>query len=202
LRAMATLRIVLPVSLGIIFLILYFQFKKVTTVLVVFSSIMVAWASGFVMLYLYGQGWFLNFAVFGVNLRELFQLHPVNLSVAVWVGFLALFGIAVDDGVMLHTYIEQRLAKDRPQTRAQLRQCVIEAGLRRIRPCMMTSATTFLALLPILTSTGRGADLLLPMALPIVGGIALGVFDWFTVPVLACAVEERKQQQTASGTRR
>jgi copper/silver efflux system protein len=191
-RAMATLRVVLPLSLGIIFLILYFQFHSVSTVLVLFSSIMVAWASGFFMLYLYGQGWFMDFAVFGVNLRELFHLHPVNLSVAVWVGFLALFGIAVDDGVVMHTYIEQRLAADRPRTRADVRASVLEAGLRRIRPCLMTTATTFLALLPVLTSTGRGADLLLPMALPIIGGISLGVFDWFTVPVLASWLEERR----------
>ena len=191
-RAMATLRVVLPLSLGIIFLILYFQFKSVPTVLVLFSSIMVAWASGFFMLYLYGQEWFLDVAAFGVNLRELFHLHPVNLSVAVWVGFLALFGIAVDDGVVMHTYIEQRLAEDRPRTREDVRASIVEAGLRRIRPCLMTTATTFLALLPVLTSTGRGADLLLPMALPIVGGITLGVFDWFTVPVLAAWLEERR----------
>ncbi len=196
LRAMATLRIVLPVSLGIIFLILYFQFKRVSTVIVLFTSITIAWGSGFVMLYLYGQDWFLDFAVLGVNMRELFRLHPVNLSVAVWVGFLALFGIAVDDGVVMHTYIEQRLASERPRTRDALRACIVEAGLRRIRPCLMTTATTFLALLPILTSTGRGADLLLPMALPIVGGITLGVFDWFTVPVLACALEEWKLRRS------
>ena len=191
-RAMATLRVVLPLSLGIIILILYFQFKSVATVLVLFSSILVAWASGFFMLYLYGQEWFLDVAVFGVNLRELFHLHPVNLSVAVWVGFLALFGLAVDDGVVMHTYIEQRLAADRPRTREEIRASILEAGLRRIRPCLMTTATTFLALLPVLTSTGRGADLLLPMALPIVGGITLGVFDWFTVPVLASWLEERR----------
>ncbi|HEX9859071.1 MAG TPA: efflux RND transporter permease subunit, partial [Paracoccaceae bacterium] len=195
-RAMATLRVVLPLSLGIIFLILYFQFKAVSTVLVIFSSIMIAWASGFFMLYLYGQEWFLDFAVFGVNMRELFRLHPINLSVAVWVGFLALFGIAVDDGVIMHTYIEQRFESDRPRTRDEIRACVIEAGLRRIRPCLMTTATTFLALLPILTSTGRGSDLLLPMALPIIGGITLGVFDWFTVPVLACALKERAMRRT------
>ena len=197
-RAMATLRVVLPLSLGIIFLILYFQFKSVSTVLVLFSSIMIAWASGFFMLYLYGQEWFLDFAVFGVNMRELFRLHPVNLSVAVWVGFLALFGIAVDDGVIMHTYIDQRFESDHPRTRAEIRACVIEAGLRRIRPCLMTTATTFLALLPILTSTGRGSDLLLPMALPIIGGITLGVFDWFTVPVLACALKERAMRRTVA----
>ena len=199
-RAMATLRVVLPLSLGIIILILYFQFKSVATVLVLFSSILVAWASGFFMLYLYGQEWFLDAAVFGVNLRELFHLHPVNLSVAVWVGFLALFGLAVDDGVVMHTYIEQRLAEDSPRTREDVRTSIVEAGLRRIRPCLMTTATTFLALLPVLTSTGRGADLLLPMALPIVGGITLGVFDWFTVPVLAAWLEERRVARGGAGS--
>jgi copper/silver efflux system protein len=77
----------------------------------------VAWAGGFVMLHLYAQDWFLNFPVFGVNMRELFNLHPINLSVAVWVGFLALFGIAVDDGVVMSTYIRQRFESDKPRTR-------------------------------------------------------------------------------------
>jgi len=191
LRAMATLRVVLPLALGIIFLILYFQFKTVASTAVVFSGIAVAWAGGFVMLYLYGQDWFLNVAVFGVNLRDLFNLQAINLSVAVWVGFLALFGIAVDDGVVMATYIRQRFEADRPTTRDEIRASVIEAGRRRIRPCLMTSATTLLALLPVLTSTGRGSELLLPMTLPVVGGMTLAIVTWFTVPVLACAIEER-----------
>ncbi len=192
LRAMATLRVVLPVALGIIFIILYFQFKSVMVTMAVFSGIAVAWSGGFVMLHLYGQDWFLDFSVFGVNMRELFQLQAINLSVAVWVGFLALFGIAVDDGVVMTTYIGQRFEADRPQTRQDIRDCVIAAGLRRIRPCLMTSATTLLALLPVLTSTGRGADILLPMALPIVGGMTLAIVTWFTVPILACWIEERR----------
>ncbi|MDP8236400.1 MAG: efflux RND transporter permease subunit [Candidatus Erginobacter occultus] len=192
LRAAATLSVVLPLALGIIFLILYFQFRSVPVTLIVFSGIAVAWAGGFTMIWFYGQGWFVNFAVFGVNMRDLFQLHPINLSVAVWVGFLALFGIAVDDGVVMTTYLTQRFEKDRPATREEIRRAVIEAGHRRIRPCLMTSATTILALLPVLTATGRGADLLLPMALPIIGGMTLAVFTWFTVPVLYSASRERR----------
>ncbi len=192
LRAMATLRVVLPMALAIIFLILYFQFRTVSATLVVFSGIAVAWAGGFVMLYLYGQDWFLNFPVFGVNMRDLFNLQPINLSVAVWVGFLALFGIAVDDGVVMATYIRQRFESDKPQTRDAIRACVVEAGRRRIRPCLMTSATTLLALLPVLTSTGRGSELLRPMTLPVVGGMTLAIITWFTVPALACALAERK----------
>ena len=63
------------------------------------------------MIFCYGQDWFFNFDFFGVNLRELFQMHPINLSVAIWVGFLALFGIASDDGVVMCTYLEQSFKK-------------------------------------------------------------------------------------------
>lgn len=194
LHAMATLRIVLPLALGIIFLILYFQFRKVEMTLIVFSGIAVAWAGGFVMLYLYGKDWFMNFDVFGVSLRELFNLRPIYLSVAVWVGFLALFGIAVDDGVVLATYIAQRFAAAPPKTPEETRTRIVEAGLRRIRPCLMTSATTILALLPVLTSTGRGSDLLRPMVLPVLGGMTLAILTWFTVPVLASALKEREMR--------
>ncbi|PWG74472.1 hypothetical protein DF186_17730, partial [Enterococcus hirae] len=87
-------------------------------------------------------------------------------SVAVWVGFLALFGIATDDAVIMATYIRQNLAERRPDERADLHTAIVEAAYRRIRPWLMTSATTILALLPILTSTGRGADIMIPMAIP------------------------------------
>ena len=190
LRAMATLRVVLPLALSIIFLILYFQFRSVGATLIVFSGIVVAWSGGFIMIWLYGQEWFANVSVFGVNLRDLFQMQPVNLSVAVWVGFLALFGIAVDDGVVMATYIRQRLQALRPGTVAEVRQAVVEAGQRRVRPCLATSATTILALLPVLTSTGRGADIMIPMAIPSVGGMSIVIISMFTVPVLYCLSQE------------
>jgi Cu(I)/Ag(I) efflux system membrane protein CusA/SilA len=192
LRAARTLSIVLPVSLMLIFLILFFQFRSVATTLIVFSGIAVAWAGGFVMIYFYGQEWFANFDVFGVNMRGLFQLHAINLSVAVWVGFLALFGIATDDGVVIATYLRQSFEKSRTETIAQLRAATVAAGLRRVRPCLMTSATTILALLPVLTATGRGADIMIPMAIPSVGGMSLVLLSMFTVPVLFCLIEEIK----------
>ncbi len=192
LRAQRTLMLVLPLALFIIFLLLYFQFRSTVTTAIVFSGIAVAWAGGFTMIWLYGQDWFGNFAVLGVNLRELFQLHQINLSVAVWVGFLALFGIASDDGVVIATYLRQSFAKRTTETIAQIRETTVAAGLRRVRPCLMTTGTTTLALLPVLTSTGRGADIMIPMAIPIFGGMTLVYLTMFTVPVLYSLVEEWK----------
>ena len=184
LRAEKTLSIVVPLALVIIFLILYLQFKSVATSFMVFSGIAVAFAGGFIMIWLYGQSWFLDVSVFGSNLRELFQMHPINLSVAVWVGFIALFGIATDDGVVMATYLTQTFDKNNPVEVKDVRASVIEAGSKRIRPCLMTTATTILALLPILTSTGRGSDIMIPMAIPSFGGMLVALITLFVVPVL------------------
>jgi len=184
LRAEKTLSVVVPLALAIIFLILYFQFRSVTTSLMVFTGIAVAFAGGFLMIWLYGENWFLNFSVFGENLRDLFQMHPINLSVAVWVGFIALFGIATDDGVVMATYLTQTFNRNTPGTKKEIRASIVEAGEKRIRPCLMTTATTILALLPILTSAGRGSDIMIPMAIPSFGGMLIALITLFVVPVL------------------
>ncbi|WP_028890637.1 efflux RND transporter permease subunit [Tenacibaculum sp. 47A_GOM-205m] len=190
LRAEKTLSVVVPLALMIIFLILYFQFRSVATSLMVFTGITVAFAGGFIMMWLYGQDWFLNFSVFGENLRELFQMHPINLSVAVWVGFIALFGIATDDGVVMATYLTQTFNRDKPQTIEAIRASALHGGNKRIRACLMTTATTILALLPVLTSTGRGSDIMIPMAIPAFGGMIIDVTSYFIVPVLYSWREE------------
>ena len=184
LRAEETLSIVVPLALVIIFLILYFQFRSVTTSLMVFTGIAVAFSGGFIMIWLYGQDWFLNFNFLGENVRDLFQMHPINLSVAVWVGFIALFGIATDDGVVMATYLTQTFERNIPENKKEVRAAVVEAGEKRIRPCLMTTATTILALLPILTSTGRGSDIMIPMAIPSFGGMLIALITLFVVPVL------------------
>ena len=184
LRAEDTLSIVVPLALVIIFLILYFQFRSVATSLMVFTGIAVAFSGGFIMIWLYGQDWFLNFNFLGENVRDLFQMHPVNLSVAVWVGFIALFGIATDDGVVMATYLTQTFERNIPENKKEVRAAVVEAGEKRIRPCLMTTATTILALLPILTSTGRGSDIMIPMAIPSFGGMLIALITLFVVPVL------------------
>jgi len=189
-RAQKTLSLVIPLALFIIFIILYLQFRSVTTGMLVFSGILVAWAGGFLMIWFYAQSWFLDFSVFGVNMRSLFQVHPINLSVAIWVGFLALFGIASDDGVVMCTYLRQSFGKQKPVSIYQTRQMVIEAGKRRIRPCLMTTATTILALIPVLTSTGRGSDIMVPMAIPSFGGMTIEILTMLVVPVLYCWLKE------------
>jgi Cu(I)/Ag(I) efflux system membrane protein CusA/SilA len=195
-RSEKKLMVVLPLALFIIFLILYFQFKQVSTTMLVFSGIIVAWAGGFIMIWLYGQSWFLNFSIFGVNMQNLFQIHPINLSVAVWVGFLALFGIASDNGVIVATYLEQVFTKKTPKTIEEVREATMEAGLRRMRPALMTAGTTILALLPVLTSTGRGADIMVPMAIPSFGGMFLALITLFIVPVSYCWLKERQVKKS------
>ena len=192
LRAQKTLSIVIPLALFIIFIILYLQFRSVLTSMMIFSGIIVAWAGGFLMIWAYGQGWFMDVNLFGTNLRELFQMHPINLSVAIWVGFLALFGIASDDGVVMCTYLEQSFKKTQPADKNEIRKAIIAAGNRRIRPCLMTTATTILALLPVLTSTGRGSDIMIPMAIPVFGGMTIEILTMLVVPVLYCSLKELK----------
>ena len=191
-RSQKTLMIVLPLALGIIFLILYFQFKSVITTSLVFSGIMIAWSGGFIMLWLYGTDWFLNFDLLGTNMRTLFQVHTINLSVAVWVGFLALFGIASDDGVVIASYLEQSFRKERITSAEHAREATVTAGMRRVRPCLMTTATTLLALIPVLTSTGRGSDIMVPMAIPSFGGMTIEIITMLVVPVLYCMFMEWK----------
>lgn len=191
-RSQKTLAIVLPLALFLIFLILYFQFNSAITTSLVFSGILVAWAGGFIMIWLYGQPWFLNFDVFGTSMRDLFQVHPINLSVAIWVGFLALFGIATDDGVVISTYLDQAFKKGDITSVQAAREATIEAGSRRVRACLMTTATTILALIPVLTSTGRGSDIMVPMAIPSFGGMLIAIITMLVVPVLYCMVKESK----------
>jgi Cu(I)/Ag(I) efflux system membrane protein CusA/SilA len=171
-------------------MILYFQFKSVGTTSLVFSGIIVAWAGGFILIWLYAQPWFMDFSIFGNHMRDFFQVHPINLSVAVWVGFLALFGIASDNGVIMATYLDQTFDRNKPQTKEEIRKATIEAGNRRVRPCLMTTATTILALVPVLASTGRGSDIMVPMAIPSFGGMLIVIVTIFIVPVLYCWIKE------------
>lgn len=190
LRFQRQLQVLLPLALFIIFIILFFQFRSVPITLLVFLGIAVVWSGGFIGIWATAQPWFLDFEVFGRNIRDVFNLRTYNLSTAVWVGFIALFGVATDDGVVITTYLNQtfgrRPIKDVPDIRAN----VIEAANRRVLPALMTTTTTVLALMPVLTSTGRGADVMIPMALASFWGMMLELVTLFTVPVTYCLLKE------------
>ena len=191
-HAAQRLKIVIPMALMIILLILYFQFRSVTASIIHFSGVFVAFAGGFILIWLYGQPWFMDFTVAGINMRTLFGMGTINLSVAVWVGFIALFGVATDDGVLMGTYIHQTFQRRQPQTRHDIVEAVVEAGKKRVRPAAMTTATTLIALLPVLSSTGKGADVMVPMSIPTFGGMLIQTMTMFVVPVLQCWWRESK----------
>lgn len=176
--------VIIPISFVVIFMLLYFQFKTVIASSIHFSGVFVALAGGFIMIWLYGQPWFMDFSVAGINMRELFHIGEINLSVAVWVGFIALFGISTNDGVLMGTYIHQLFEEKDPKTVQAVRETVLEAGKKRVRPAMMTTAVTIIALFPVLTSTGKGSSLMIPMAIPIIGGMVIQIMTIFVVPIL------------------
>ncbi|WP_428269696.1 efflux RND transporter permease subunit, partial [Haliangium sp.] len=189
-RSEQRLTVLVPLALALVMFLLYLQFRRLTTTLIIYAGVVVSVSGGFLLVWLYAQPWFLDVSVLGTDLGALFRVGTVNLSVAVWIGVIALIGIATDDGVVMSTYLDQRFTDTRPGTIAEVRACTIEAGLRRVRPCLMTTATTILALVPVITAQGRGADLMLPMALPVMGGMVIELITLFVVPVLYSLVAE------------
>ena len=148
----------------------YLHFRNLPISLVVFSGIPISCAGGMIAI-----------AVMGVE-----------LNTAVWVGFIALAGLAADDGIVMASYIQDRLKRRAIDNIEDLRSEIYEAGLKRIRPCVMTTITTIVALLPVLFSTGRGADVARAMALPVFGGMLIEPFTTFVVPTIYCAYLEFK----------
>lgn len=150
--------------------IIYLQFRHLPITLAVFSGIPVAFAGGMILV----------------------AVNGIAVNTAVWVGFIALFGIAVDDGVVIATYLDQVFTRKKLATIEDIRDATVEAGLKRIRPCLMTTFTTVLALVPVLISTGRGADVAKVMAWPVFGGMVVALLTLFVVPVVFCGFKELK----------
>lgn len=182
-RAEQRLAGIVPIVCGLIALLLYWQFQSVIQVLFVISGIAIAFGGGMMGLWLVAEPWFLDVDVWGQNLRAMFHLDTIHLSVAVWVGFVALFGIATDDGVLMGTIISERLRLENEQTESLLDR-VVGASKSRIGPATLTTATTLVALVPVFTSSGRGADVMIPMMVPLIGGMTASMWNTFLVPVL------------------
>lgn len=109
-----------------------------------------------------------------------------------WVGVLVLLGVVDDDSVVLSAYLEDIFDHTKPKGIDEIRDAVVQAGLKRIRANLMTVCTTVFGLLPIFWATGRGADVMKPIALPSLGGMAVSVITMFIVPCLFSAIEEWK----------
>ena len=104
------MRLILILTLILIIAILYFQFRSAMMTLIVFSGVLVAFAGGFILLWLFGQDWFFNISIAGINFQQLFSIQTIHLSIAVWVGFLILFGISTDDGVLIASFFQKENA--------------------------------------------------------------------------------------------
>ncbi|QGJ72437.1 Acriflavine resistance protein B [Planctomycetales bacterium 10988] len=159
-----------PLAVLINLLILYLQFREISAALIIFASIPVAFAGGLILL----------------------GILSIEVNTATWIGFIALFGIAVDDGVVMATYLQQVYENHQFTSKEEIYQATIEAGSRRIRPCLMTTFTTLLALLPVMVSQGRGAEVARAMAYPVVGGMIVAMITVFIVPLLFSLREELK----------
>ena len=159
---------IIPAVIFINLFLHYLHFRNFPLSLVVFSGIPFAASGGMVAV-----------AVMGVE-----------MNTAMWIGFIALFGIAADDGLVIATYIKQLLDRREIRSIDELRDLIYEAGLKRVRPCLMTTITTLVALLPVLMSSGRGADVARAMALPVFGGMLVEPITSFVVPTLYCAWRE------------
>jgi Cu(I)/Ag(I) efflux system membrane protein CusA/SilA len=189
-RAKRRLGLLVPLVLLINFVLVYLQFKRFPLALVIFLAIPVAFAGGFILLEWWPgiQDWLY---LVGVMDRG-FEGDAMYLTVAVWVGFIALFGIAVDDGIVMGTYLDQTFSRSKITRYDQIEQRVVEAGLRRIRPCLMTTFTTLAALAVVLLSTGRGSDVMVPMAIPVFGGMVAALISIFVVPTCYCGLKQMK----------
>ena len=180
LRAKERLKIILPVVFFVIFLLLYMIFHSVTEALVLIFPTFYAMTGGLILQWLLGY----------------------NFSVAVWVGYIALFGIAVETGVVMVVYLHEALDKHLDAgtslTNEDIRAAAIEGAVQRLRPKLMTVTAVILSLAPILWESGIGSDVMKPIAAPIVGGMITSTINvLILVPVFFVLMKERALRRGA-----
>jgi Cu(I)/Ag(I) efflux system membrane protein CusA/SilA len=173
LRAKERLKILLPVVFFVIFILLFMTFHSISESILVLLAVLYAMTGGLILQYLLGY----------------------NFSVAVWVGYIALYGLAVETGVVMVIYLKealnQRLAKG-GVTRQDIHEATVEGSVLRLRPKLMTVGTTMIALVPIMGSSGVGADVMKPIAAPIIGGLVTSTIQVLVImPVIFALMKER-----------
>jgi Cu(I)/Ag(I) efflux system membrane protein CusA/SilA len=182
LRANKTLKTLIPIVLGIIFLVLYFTYRSIKEALLTMVTVPFSLIGGVFMVYFYG----------------------VNLSVAVAVGFIALFGIAVETAMLMTIYLNEAMEKlvlekansGETITKADLRDYVVMGAAKRLRPKLMTVSVSLFGLIPILWSTGVGSDIMLPITIPLIGGtISSTIYVLLVTPIVFEMVKEYELKQ-------
>ena len=182
LRAQHTLRIIVPIVLGIIFILLFMVYRSAKEAAHVILAVPFALSGGVFLQYLLGY----------------------NFSVAVWVGYIALFGTAIETGIVMVVYLQEALQKKRAErgarfSHADLIQAVKDGARLRLRPKVMTVATTVAGLFPIMWSTGTGAEVMRPLAAPVLGGMISSFLHILIVtPVLFAWLHGREARLTPS----
>lgn len=178
-RATRTLKFIMPIVLLIIFMVLYFTYKSLKEALFTMVTVPFALIGGVYMVYFYG----------------------VNLSVAVAVGFIALFGVAVETAMLMTIYLNEYMeklvvAKGNSSTtisKEDLRKYVIDGAVQRLRPKLMTVSVSLFGLIPILWSTGTGSDVMLPITIPLIGGVITStIYVLLVTPVVYEMMRERE----------
>jgi Cu(I)/Ag(I) efflux system membrane protein CusA/SilA len=160
-KADRTLRVIISVSMAVMVMLIYLGTRSwLITSIIILANASVTTAGGFFFVWLWGA----------------------EMTTAVVVGFLVLLGVMFNDGILLGTYIQEQF-KTHPGTVAEVHRRVFIAGLRRRRPAIMTNMTALLSLIPVLWSTGRGSELMVPMVLPVIGGMIFDIVSLFSVPV-------------------
>jgi Cu(I)/Ag(I) efflux system membrane protein CusA/SilA len=173
LRARKTLQIVFPVVIGVIVLILYLTYHSLIDTLLVMTSVLGALAGGAIFQWIFGY----------------------NFSVAVWVGYIACFGMAVETGIVMLVYLREAIAMrgglHAIGSIAVLREAILEGAVHRLRPKLLTEGAAILSIAPMLWATGVGAEVIRPMAAPVLGGLLIAdeVIDVF-LPVLYFSIQK------------
>jgi len=171
------LLILVPICIFVIFLLIYIEFNSLSSTLILFSALPFAFVGGVALQF----------------------ILDIKFSTAVWVGYIALFGVAVEDGIVVLSYMIDHIKEGGDVTKL-----AVKAAVLRVRPVIMTTATTILALLPIMLATGTGSEIMRPIATPTVGGMITATFsNLFIVPVLFVWIEKRRSagrtQKISSG---
>ncbi len=167
----------LIIALSVILIILYMAFNNFSSLAIIATGLPVSLMGGIFLLFILG----------------------FRFSTAVWVGFIALFGVATDNAVVLLSTLDDLFKKKVPKTIDEIRATVIEGGILRVRPAMMTTVTTIIALMPVMLSTGTGSEIMKPMAAPTVGGLITATLsNLILVPVLYSWIKERQLNKTTS----